>query len=306
MRILLSALALAFTVSLTQGEEAAAVPSFVIQSHRGAGVLAPENTIAAFELGWSLGTIPEADVRTTKDGILVAFHDNDFSRVVHDASPELKRKKVKDVTFEELSKMEVGAESKKGFQRRRVSSMEEIFGVMQNRPERRLYLDIKDANLPQLSALVKQFNLEERVILASTNLKVIHQWKELLPEGQTLHWMGGTEEQLRARIQALREIDFKGITQLQIHTKRVKGADGQPVIQPSEEFLKEVARELKPRGIVFQALPWDGRDAEVYRKLLSLGVESFATDYPDVTMQVMREHFGGGKRAASGEAESNP
>ena len=25
---------------------------FVIQSHRGAGVLAPENTLEAFELGW--------------------------------------------------------------------------------------------------------------------------------------------------------------------------------------------------------------------------------------------------------------
>jgi glycerophosphoryl diester phosphodiesterase len=52
---------------------------FIIQSHRGAGELAPENTIEAFELGWKLGTYPEADVRTTKDGVIVAFHDNDFS-----------------------------------------------------------------------------------------------------------------------------------------------------------------------------------------------------------------------------------
>ncbi|MEY3895224.1 MAG: Glycerophosphoryl diester phosphodiesterase, partial [Verrucomicrobiota bacterium] len=40
---------------------------FVIQSHRGAGELVPENTIEAFELGWKLGTYPEADLRTTKD-----------------------------------------------------------------------------------------------------------------------------------------------------------------------------------------------------------------------------------------------
>jgi hypothetical protein len=33
---------------------------FIIQSHRGAGDLAPENTLDAFELGWRLGTHPEA------------------------------------------------------------------------------------------------------------------------------------------------------------------------------------------------------------------------------------------------------
>jgi glycerophosphoryl diester phosphodiesterase len=59
---------------------------FVIQSHRGAGELAEENTPEAFELGWSLGTVPESDVRTTKDGVIVAFHDNNFARVVKDAS----------------------------------------------------------------------------------------------------------------------------------------------------------------------------------------------------------------------------
>ena len=36
----------------------AKLEQFIIQSHRGAGELAPENTIEAFELGWSLGTYP--------------------------------------------------------------------------------------------------------------------------------------------------------------------------------------------------------------------------------------------------------
>src|ERR1043166_6790684 len=47
----------------------------VIQAHRGAGFLAEENTLAAFELGWSLGCYAEADIRTTTDGVSVAFHD---------------------------------------------------------------------------------------------------------------------------------------------------------------------------------------------------------------------------------------
>ncbi|MCD6051611.1 MAG: ugpQ 4, partial [Verrucomicrobia bacterium] len=81
---------------------------FILQSHRGAGVLAPENTIEAFELGWKLGTYPEADIRTTKDGVIVAFHDANFKRVVKGADAELQKKGVEHVTFEELSKLDVG------------------------------------------------------------------------------------------------------------------------------------------------------------------------------------------------------
>ena len=68
------------------------------------------------------------------------------------------------------------------------------------------------------------------------------------------------------------------------------------------DFLREVARELKPRGILFQALPWGAKDPAIYRQLLDLGVESFATDYPDVVVPVMREHF----HAAPASGESQP
>ncbi len=49
-----------------------------VVAHRGAGFLAPENTMDALELSWSMGCIPELDVRTTKDGHLMMFHDKDF------------------------------------------------------------------------------------------------------------------------------------------------------------------------------------------------------------------------------------
>src|SRR3954463_8868915 len=79
---------------------------FVIQCHRGAGELAPENTLEAFELGWKLGTYPECDLRTTKDGKIVTFHDADFSRVVKDVPEAMKKKGVADVTWDELSRMD--------------------------------------------------------------------------------------------------------------------------------------------------------------------------------------------------------
>ncbi len=51
-------------------------------AHRGASEYAPENTFSAFYLGLSLGANGiETDVRRTKDGKLVLFHDDRMERV---------------------------------------------------------------------------------------------------------------------------------------------------------------------------------------------------------------------------------
>src|SRR5687767_10592860 len=162
---------------------------FVIQSHRGAGELSEENTPEAFELGWKLNTIPEADVRTTKDGVIVAFHDANFARVVKGASEELKKQGVKDLTFAELQKLDVGSWKGEQFAGRRVSKMSDIFALMQGKPDRKLYLDIKQVDLKKLAGEVKWAEVESQVILASTKYELIREWRQLLPAGQTLLWM---------------------------------------------------------------------------------------------------------------------
>src|SRR5687768_15413877 len=156
---------------------------FVIQSHRGAGELAEENTPEAFELGWSLGTVPEADVRTTKDGVIVAFHDNNFARVVKDAPEPLKKQGVKDLTFAELQTLDVGSWKGEQFAGRRVSRMSDIFTLMKGKPQRRLYLDIKQVDFAQLAGEVKSAGIESQVILASTKYEQIRGWRKLVPQG---------------------------------------------------------------------------------------------------------------------------
>jgi glycerophosphoryl diester phosphodiesterase len=263
---------------------------FVIQSHRGAGELAPENTIEAFELGWELGTVPESDLRTTKDGVIVAFHDANFKRVVKGASPDLQKKGVADVTFAELSKLDVGAWKGESFAGRRVSKMSEVFALMRGKPDRRLYLDIKNVDLPQLAALVREQEVGGQVILASTVYDVIHEWKRLVPEGQTLHWMGGTEAELAKRLAGLRAAKFADITQLQVHVRlNTNSASAEP-FDMSREFLRSTGEELRRHGILYQSLPWSVAEPKVYWQLLDLGVMSFATDHPEVTLKAVRAY----------------
>jgi glycerophosphoryl diester phosphodiesterase len=261
---------------------------FIIQSHRGAGELAEENTLDAFELGWKLGTYPESDLRTTKDGVIVAFHDDNFKRVVKGISPEMAAKGVADVTFAELSKLDVGSWKGDDFKGRHVSKITEVFARMKGKPERHLYLDIKNVRLPQLAAEVKQFGVEKQIILATPKHAVIKEWKTLVPESDTLLWVGGEEKKQRKQIAEVRAANYAGITQLQIHTHVAPDAKS---FTPDPAWLTEMSKELAARHIVFQTLPYGGSSAEIYSRLLDLGLASFATDHPDITLKAVRDYY---------------
>lgn len=269
---------------------------FIIQAHRGAGELAEENTLEAFQLGWKLGCIPESDLRTTRDGVIVAFHDNNFARVVKNVPEALKTKGVKDITFDELEKLDVGSWKGDSFKGRRVSRMTDVFKLMTNHPERRLYLDIKNVDLDQLAREAKDAKVETRVILASTKYDIICQWKKLVPSGQTLLWMGGTEAELNARFDELRKTNFADVTQLQIHTHLVADANSitRQSVNPfaeSDAFLNEKGNEIRVHHILFQTLPYGGSTRGIYEKLLDLGLMSFATDHPDVTWDAVKSYY---------------
>jgi glycerophosphoryl diester phosphodiesterase len=268
---------------------------FIIQSHRGAGELAEENTLEAFELGWKLGTYPESDVRTTKDGVIVAFHDENFSRVVKGIAPGMAKKGVADVTFEELSQLDVGSWKGEQFKGRRVSRLAEVFERMKGRPERHLYLDIKNVDLEKLAAEVKAAGVERQVVLASPKHATLREWKTLVPESDTLIWIPGTEAEKREKIETLRKAGFEGITQLQVHV-RLPGdakdvAPGEP-FSPSRAFLMELSGELAGKGILFQTLPYGAKDPAIYAQLLDAGLASFATDHPEITLKAVREYYG--------------
>ena len=57
-------------------------------AHRGAGTLAPENTLAAFRLGASWGyRMFECDVKLSSDGVPFLLHDDTLTRTAHLLTP---------------------------------------------------------------------------------------------------------------------------------------------------------------------------------------------------------------------------
>ena len=256
---------------------------FTVQSHRGAGRLMPENSLAAFALSWRLGAVPEADLRTTRDGVIVAFHDNDFRRLLPDAPEERRDRGVQDQTWGEVRALTLDA----GFH---LPSLAEVLDLLAGDSARRMYVDIKNVDLEQLARQARGAGAAERLILASTDHGILRRWGVLAPESSTLCWMGGAEAHLAGRLQVLGAENFRAVSQLQIHVRRNR-APGQEAFAPSSDFLLRAGRQLRRHGVLFQVLPYDIEDAPSLWRLLDLGVASFATDAPDVVMGAVRDYY---------------
>jgi glycerophosphoryl diester phosphodiesterase len=190
-----------------------------------------------------------------------------------------------------LRKLDVGAWHGDKFEGRHVSKLTEVYAVMQGQADRRLYLDIKNVDLKQLAAEVKQFNVQQQVILASSKIEIIREWKELVPESDTLNWMGGDEAKLRKNLEELRKTNFAGVTQIQFHVRLKPAAPKDDPFNLPRRLFVEAGDELRKRGILFQALPWDTAEPWVFWTLLDWGVMSFSTDYPDALLKALKEYY---------------
>jgi len=74
-----------------------------IFAHRGGGALAPENTLAAFRLGQSLGyRAHEFDVKLSKDNVAVLLHDATLERTTNGTGSAA------DFDYAELAKLDAG------------------------------------------------------------------------------------------------------------------------------------------------------------------------------------------------------
>lgn len=251
--------------------------------------MVPENTLESFELAWKIGTIPEADVRATSDGVIVAFHDNNLERLAPAVDPAIRSKSVNDLPWNIVSKLDVGSYKGEQYKGIHIPRICDVLDKMKGHKDRMLYLDVKEVPLEKLADLTRERGVDKQLILASSKYEEILLWKKLLPDSQTLSWNGGDEATLRKRMAKYRAANFDSITQLQIHVQ-VNDLKSSEPFMPSSEFLREVKKEIHPKGILFQVLVIGSDNPEAYNKLMDLGVESFATDDPLVTLKVMREH----------------
>lgn len=276
------------------------------QIHRGGGKKArPDNSLETFLWCWGHGCTPEADARLTKDGVAIAMHDATLKRIGSGISPELAKKKISELTWDEVRDVDTGSYLGPEYATTRLATMESVFAAMKGRPERLLYLDEKGAPPEMMAEMSARFGVQEQVYYCSPNWQLIPRWRKMAPKGRSMVWLGAwpknnspaeiarTEKFLTQKLNEVEAAGWPGIDQIQIHVRT--DLTKEDPFCPSTPFMKAAIERCHKAGVGVQTVTWtEGENKDVYRRLWALGFDHFTTDYPDTLFALLPE-FAAGK-----------
>lgn len=153
-------------------------------AHRGFSSIAPENTLAAFELALQCGsTAVECDVQRTRDGELVILHDGTLNRTTNG------RGAVRSKTLEELRPLSAGYARKFGsnFVGERIPTFKELLLHVQHRAH--LFTEIKREGLArdgsdrrEMIRLVREMDLVDEVTFISFEWEALEEMRSMFPD----------------------------------------------------------------------------------------------------------------------------
>lgn len=240
----------------------------IAMAHRG-GALHPamiglENTLTAFEQAASLGFhYLETDVHATRDGVLVAFHDDVLDRVTDHAG------RLAELTWSEVSRARIGGVHP-------VPAMADLFEAL---PDARFNIDLKSASaVHPLVALIDRLDAHDRVCVGSFSGARMASFRTLT---------GGRV----ATSATPAEVALVKTAPVAVVRRKVRAAHGPAALQVPHRRgrLRVVTPSLVRRAHAagLHVHVWTVDDAEEMLELLDLGVDGLITDRPDVLRDVL-------------------
>ncbi len=224
----------------------AEIKNVIICAHRGASAYEPGNTLRAFERAIQMGApMMELDVHLCKSGELVVIHDDTIGK-----------KKVADLTFEQLQKYDLG----KG---ERVPLLSQVFDLVNQRAIINIELKAPGTAQP-VAALINEYITTKKwspknFIASSFDHYRVREFHTLAPSVKA-------------------GVIFEGnpIGYARIATN----ANAQYAILYYDWITPEFIKDAHARGV--QVLSYTVNDSAIANKLIAMGIDGLITNYPDL------------------------
>lgn len=276
--MLIHACILAVALGQPDAKPAVAAPTVFFQAHRGSVDEMPENTLPAFEHAWRIpGGVPEADLQTTSDGVIVLIHDDTPARTTDAPEPWASRK-IREIPYAELSKWDAGVKFNESFRGTRIPTLLEVLDLMAQDRSRQMYFDMKAVKVETVLELIRKYESERQVIFVHGSATACLRLSRLYPGARTMTWLSGTPEQVRTKWDLLKSKNFEGISQLQFHLPVQENTDPLAYVL-DEAFLRQAVEDLSVLDKALQLRPMK-YSPQSLAPLLKLGVCWFVTDAP--------------------------
>ena len=233
-----------------------------VTAHRGAALMAPENTLAAFQAAIDAGAEAiEFDVRLSADGAVVVFHDSDFRRVADDP------RAVAETPLAAMRDIDIGSWFDPRFSGERIQTLTEALAFIDRRAlalvELKPDADNEEALLAATLREIRRSGYQDAVVLASLSPELVRAARAQAPGARLALFANAALPGTAHRT----DFDMLGLNHLQVDAGAVADA--------------------RRRGYLLQA--WTVNDPVRMARYMDLGVDDISTDVPELAVRLRNE-----------------
>ncbi|GIP37075.1 glycerophosphoryl diester phosphodiesterase [Paenibacillus sp. J31TS4] len=236
---------------------------FMNLAHRGASEYAPENTLSAFYKGIEQGANGiETDLKTSKDGVIILFHDNELNRTTNGQGLP------SEYTWKELQGLDAGSWFSPAYTGERLITFEQFLYLFGRKPLL-FALELKDMGIENpVLELIERFGVRKQVTITSF-------WYANLEAVRTL------DASIRIG-HLIRKIDKEAIGKL-------KDIGAQQICPATELLEPDDVRLAKAHGLEVRA--WGAFTPELMRHALDCEVDGMTINFPDKLTKALQTSY---------------
>lgn len=245
-------------------------------SHRGASGYAPEHTITSYQMGDKMhGDYIEVDLQMTKDGKLIAMHDETVDRTTDGTGL------VKDYTLEQIKQLDAGSwfnekypqYANQDYAGLKVPTLEEVFQKFGKNAK--YYIETKSPEVypgmeKELLRLVNDFEINKKTLLVQSfsplSLKTMNELDPSVKLVQLLSYKTNA---------VITDAEVAAIKQYAMGV-------GPNYTYLNQDYVQKVV------GSGLEIHPYTVNDKETMKKLIDWGVTGMFTNFPDRLHEVMK------------------
>ncbi|MBP0724392.1 glycerophosphodiester phosphodiesterase [Bacillus sp. RG28] len=235
-----------------------------IFGHRGAAGTFPENTMVSFKACEKFRTDGiELDVQLTSDGEIVVIHDETINRTSNGKGY------VKDFTLSQLKQFDFSNNFKEKVGFCEIPTLKEVFDWAQNN-DFYINIELKNDKIPyhgleeRVINLIRQYEIEERIIISSFNHKSMFKLHLMAPDIETgvLYYRKKNEPWKLAEEFKTKAVhpNYKSIT--------------------DEQIIETLNHHIAVR-------PYTVNDPFIMKRLIALNCTAIITDYPEIAAELV-------------------
>jgi glycerophosphoryl diester phosphodiesterase len=257
----------------------------LVIAHQGGELLAPSNTMTAFENAAEMGVdVLETDIHITKDGYLVTIHDPSVDRTTNGKG------KVADLTLAEIQELDAGYHFKdlegkysfrgKGVYIPTVDEMFQTFGDL------KIEIEIKDDNPPEkideiaskLWDLIEKYQMEERILISSFDQDILKTFDK---------YANGTVAVTAGRQEVKNFVVFHKFYLRNLYVPKVDAF--QIPVEDSGFDLTDQKLIDGAHRLGMEVHYWTIDDRGTMEKLIDAGADAILTNRPDLLLELLDE-----------------